>query len=274
MKTLKGSTVLITGASSGFGAEFARQLAPHAHCLLLVARRRERLDALASEIARPGLTVHCFAADLSDENAIQSLLRDIVVNGEQVTFLINNAGVGDHGFFEDAEWPRVQSMLDVNILALTRLTHGIVPQLVRSGRGAILNVSSIAGYLPMPKMAVYAATKSYVTSFTEALRAELRGSGVTVSAVCPGPVDTEFFDTAEREGSDDEMTMPDFFKVTPAQVVRDALHAVIHDRARVVPGLPVCIAIGLVALIPIFLLRLLLPPGRPTKPARQAPATT
>ncbi len=273
MRTLKNSTVLITGASSGFGAEFARQLAPHARCLLLVARRLDRLETLTAEIARPGLTVHCHATDLSDETATRNVLRDIAANGDRITFLINNAGVGDHGLFEDSEWPRVQAMLDVNIVALTRLTHAIVPDLIRSGRGAILNVSSIASYLPMPKMAVYAATKSYVTSFTEALRAELRGTGVTVTAVCPGPVDTEFFDIAERAGSDDKMISPDFFKVSAAEVVREALRAVVHERARVIPGLIVCIAMTALSLIPIALLRLFLPPRRASKPARQAPAT-
>src|SRR6202034_803008 len=117
---------------------------------------------------------------------------------ERVSLLVNNAGVGDHGLFERSDWPRVKAMIDVNIESLTRLTHALLPDLVRAGRGAILNVSSIASLLPIPKMAVYAATKAYVTSFSEALRAELRGTGVSVTAVCPGPVDTEFFAVAER----------------------------------------------------------------------------
>ncbi len=269
MKNLTGCTALITGASAGFGEEFARQLAPRAACLLLVARRLDRLEKLRTELARPGLTIHCLTADLGDEADTEKLLRDLAATGAKITLLVNNAGVGDHGLFEESEWPRVAAMLDVNIVALTRLTHALLPDLIRSGRAAILNVSSIASLFPIPKMAVYAATKAYVTSFTEALRAELRGSGVTVTAVCPGPVDTEFFKVAERHGSDGEMSAPEFFKVTPARVVHDALNAVTRDRARVIPGLAVCLAMTAVTLIPIFLLRLVLPPRRRTKPARQ-----
>jgi hypothetical protein len=173
-----------------------------------------------------------------------------------VTLLINNAGVGDHGFFENSDWSRVEAMIDVNVKALTRLTHALVPDLVRAGRGAILNVSSIASFLPLPKMAVYAASKAYVTSFTEALRAELRETGVSVTAVCPGPVNTEFFEIAERTGAQERMPAPELFKVPAAQVVDDALNAVARDRARVVPGWLVCIVMTLATLAPMFILRL------------------
>lgn len=254
MNTLKGCTALITGASSGFGAEFARQLAPHATCIILVARRLERLEALAASIARPGLTVHCLDADLGDEAGTESFLQRLQQTGATISLLINNAGLGDHGLFETSEWARVKPMLDVNIRALTRLTHALLPGLVQRGRGAILNVSSIASLLPIPNMAVYAATKAYVTSFSEAIRAELRGSGVRVVALCPGPVDTEFFDRAER-GASEKMQTPDFFKVTAEEVVRTGLRAVVRDEARAIPGLLVAVTMILVSLIPIFLLR-------------------
>jgi short-subunit dehydrogenase len=258
MNFFHGCTALITGASSGLGAEFARQLAPHARSLILVARRLDRLEELREELDRPGLTIHCHAADLADEVQIEALLAALAASGERVSLLINNAGLGDHGFFEDSEWSRVEAMLDVNIKALTRLTHAVLPDLVRVGRGAILNVSSIAGLLPLPKMAVYAASKAYVTSFTEALRGELRDTGVSVTALCPGPVNTEFFESAERLDARESMPAPEVFKVPAEEVVAAGLNAVVRDRARVIPGWFVCVVMTIASLVPIFLLRLFL----------------
>lgn len=257
MHFFKGCTVLITGASSGFGREFARQLAPQVATLILVARRRERLEQLRAEIARPGLTVHCHTADLADELQTESFLGALAASGEPVHVLINNAGIGDHGLFEDSDWGRVKAMLDVNVRALTRLTHALLPDLVRSGRGAILNVSSIASLIPVPKMAVYAATKAYVTSFSEAIRAEVRGTGVSVTAVCPGPVDTEFFTLAERAAGK-SAPAPEIIKISPQEVVHEALAAVARDRARVIPGWIAWTLMALTALVPIFVLRVFL----------------
>ena len=258
MNFFHGCTALITGASSGIGEEFARQLAPHARSLILVARRLDRLEALKGELDRPGLTIHCHTADLADEVQIEALLASLAASGERVSLLVNNAGLGDHGFFEDSDWSRVSAMLDVNIKALTRLTHALLPDLVRAGRGAILNVSSIAGLLPLPKMAVYAATKAYVTSFSEALRAELRGTGVSVTALCPGPVSTEFGLTADRPDGRDPMPAPEIFKVPVEDVAAAGLAAVERDRARVIPGWFICAAMTLATLVPIFVLRLFL----------------
>jgi short-subunit dehydrogenase len=258
MNFFHGCTALITGASSGIGAEFARQLAPHARTLILVARRVDRLEALKGELDRPGLTIHCHAADLADEVQIEALLAALAASGERVSLLINNAGLGDHGFFEESDWSRVSAMLDVNIKALTRLTHALLPDLVRAGRGAILNVSSIASLLPLPKMAVYAATKAYVSSFSEALRGELRSTGVSVTALCPGPVNTEFFEGAERPDAREAMPAPEIFKVSVEEVAGAGLRAVERDRARVIPGWQVCVVMTLASLVPIFLLRLFL----------------
>jgi short-subunit dehydrogenase len=157
--------------------------------------------------------------------------------------------------FEESDWKRVQAMIDVNISALTRLTHAILPQLIRSGRGAILNVSSIASYLPLPKMAVYAATKAYVTSFSEAIRGELRGTGVSVTALCPGPVDTEFFTLAERPNATDEAPAPELFMVPVEQVASEALDAVLRDRPRIIPGWIPWAVMTFVSLLPFFLIR-------------------
>ena len=267
MTSLHGCTALITGASSGIGAEMARQIAPHARALVLVARRADRLEALKAELERSGMEVQCHAADLADGAQVERLLAALEESGTKVDFLINNAGLGDHGLFEDSEWKRVQAMLDVNIAALTRLTHALLPGIIRSGRGAILNVSSITAYLPMPRMAVYAASKAYVNSFTEALRAELRGTGVAVSALCPGPVETEFGSLAKRAGEEDAAPAPDFLKQPVGRIVRDALRGLDRGRARTIPGLPLAVMMFLTALVPIFILRLFL--GIPSRDARR-----
>jgi short-subunit dehydrogenase len=258
---------LITGASSGLGAEFARQLAPFAQSLVLVARRNDRLEALRAELTEkfPELSVFIYAADLADEGARTAFVNWLREQGIQIDFLVNNAGLGDHGAFETSEWSRVRAMLDVNISALTHLTHLLLPSLRGSGRAAILNVSSVASFFPLPNMAVYAATKSYVTSFSEALRMELRDTGVSVTALCPGPVRTEFFDVATRPGEEDQAahyeSMP-LFRVTPAEAVRTGLEAVARDRARVVPGPVLAVAVAVAALIPFFIVRQILQAGR------------
>ena len=255
MNSLHGCIALITGASSGIGAEMARQLAPHARVLVLVARRSDRLAALKTELERSGMEIQCHAADLADGAQVERLLAALEESGTKVDFLINNAGLGDHGRFEDSDWKRVQAMLDLNIKALTRLTHALLPGLIRSGRGAILNVSSIVAFLPMPNMAVYAASKAYVSSFTEALRAELRGTGVAVSSLCPGPVETEFGAVAKRAGEEDAAPAPDFLKLPVERIVRDGLRGLERGRARTIPGIQLAVLMFLTALVPIFLLR-------------------
>ena len=170
MSLLDQATVLITGASSGLGAEFARQLAPRARCLVLAARRLDRLESLRQQIARSGLEIHCLAVDLADAESSRRFVDEVRRLGVKINILINNAGLGDHGLFEDSDWNRVQAMIDVNVTALTRVTHAFLKALIAHGRGGILNVSSIASLLPVPQMTVYAAVKSYVTNFSEALR--------------------------------------------------------------------------------------------------------
>ena len=256
MTLLDHSTVLITGASSGLGAEFARQLAPRVKCLVLGARRLERLEALAQEVARDGLTIHCLTVDLADPDDTERFIASARKLG--VNVLINNAGLGDHGLFEDSDWKRVRAMIDVNITGLTAITHGLAKDLVKTGRGGILNVASIAGLLPVPQMAVYAATKAYVISLTEALRSELRGTGVSVLALCPGPVDTEFFDVAERPNSDQSQAAPTVMKVSQAKVVSTGLAALEADRPRAIPGWFVCAVMTAAALTPMFVTRFFL----------------
>ena len=258
MKFFHGCTALITGASSGLGVEFARQLAPHAHALILTARRLDRLEILKAELCRsnPNLNVYCYGLDLADGKGLERFTRWLPDQGIRVNFLINNAGLGDHGLFEEAEWPKVKAILDVNITALTRLTHALLPVLRSFDDAAILNVSSSASFVPVPQLAVYAATKAYVTSFSEALRAELRGTGVSVTALCPGPVDTEFGEVADRGHAGDGMSAPEFLKIPAERVVREALMGVERDRARVIPGWAVFLVMSLVFLAPFALIRL------------------
>ena len=255
MNFLDHCNALITGASSGLGAEFARQLAPRASTLVLVARRAERLDALRAVLERPGLVIHCRQVNISEATEVNALAEWLFASGIKLNFLINNAGLGDHGRFETSDWERVRQMLDVNIGALTRLTHALLPMLKAQAGAAILNVSSSAGFFPIPKMAVYAATKAYVTSFSEAIRAELRDSGVRVTALCPGPVSTGFGQAAQRPVNPEPLHAPDSLRVAPEKVVADALAAVERDRARVIPGWKMALLVGVAASLPLALLR-------------------
>jgi hypothetical protein len=248
-------SALVTGASAGFGTEFARQLAPQVERLTLIARRLDRLEALKAELARPGLRIDCHAVDLGDEAGVGHFLA--LLEPGSIDLVVNNAGVGDHGYFDEGEWARVKAMLEVNIHALTRITHALLPGMIAARHGAVLNVSSIAAFLPMSEMAVYAATKAYVSSFTEAVRAETLSTGVRVMAVCPGPVETEFFSQAERGGGG-HANLPKFFVETSPEVVRAALWGLARNRARVIPGPQVWALMKFVGIIPMVILRLII----------------
>lgn len=257
MKTYR--CALITGASAGLGEEFARQLAPHCGDMVLVARRAERLAQLAQELEREtAVRVHLFVADLADPLQRRRLAATLQEEGLPVDLLINNAGLGDYGSFADAAWEKLQQTLRVNVEALTHLSHLFVPTMLARGGGAILQVSSIASLMPMADFAVYAASKAYVTSFTEALRAELRGHGIVVTALCPGPVKTEFGAVARRQEEDSTETgVVPWFYVDKQQVVAEALSGLERDRPRVYPGWKMAaVALGL-GLIPLAVMRLI-----------------
>lgn len=252
-----GRTILITGASSGLGSEFARQLASVAAKMILVARRNDRLQALESELKAMNTKLEVFtrSVDLRDQGDLERFCDWLDESGFALDFLINNAGLGDHGPFVNSEWPRVNSLLQVNINALTYLTFRVLPIIKKTGRGVILNVSSIASFLPLPNNAIYAASKAYVTSFSEAIRSELRSSNVSVTVLCPGPVTTEYLSQATRAGDRSSHTAP-FLLVPVEEVVRQALDATARDRARVVPGALVNLAMTIVGALPMFLKRL------------------
>jgi short-subunit dehydrogenase len=254
---LAGCCALITGASAGIGREFARQLAGRAGSLVLVARRLDRLEALRDELTKkdPNLNVHCRGVDLSQSNEVDDLCAWLEREKITVDFLINNAGLGDRGSFVTSDPQRVREMLAVNIVALTTLTRALLPGMIEKRRGAILNVSSSAGFLPIRNLAVYAASKAYVTSFSEAVRGEVRKSGIVVTALCPGPVATEFDQVAQRSSSKRPYPNPGFAYVAVEDVVRAGLEAVKRDKPLVVPGIVMKIAMLLVRLTPMAILR-------------------
>ena len=259
---LDGCSALITGASAGIGREFARQLANRASALVLVARRRERLEELREElIARnPNLKVEIYVADVASASAREELVGSLESQQIAVDLVINNAGVGDQGMFATGDPERLEAMLQLNVVALTALARRLLPGMVARKRGAILNVSSCASFLPLPRMAAYAATKAYVTSFSEALHAEVHKHGVSVSALCPGPVHTEFNDLAQRPNERGERA-PEFTYVSAEDVARLGLEGIEHNRAVVVPGAVMKMAMLLVRLTPAPLLRLALRAG-------------
>ena len=254
---LDGCTALITGASAGIGREFARQLAGRAGAMVLVARRIDRLEQLRDQLTKryPNLNVHVRAADLSEPQQVAGIAEWLAQESIAVDLLINNAGLGDRGSFVRSQSDRVADMLAVNVAALTMLTRALLPAMRERKRGTVLNVSSCASFLPMPGFAVYAATKAYVTSFSEAIRAELLGSGVTVLALCPGPVHTEF-DTIALRSDEPAQKAPEFAYVPTQEVVRAALVGVEHDQPVVIPGAIMKFAMLLVRLMPMRLMRL------------------
>ncbi len=243
---IEGGIVMITGASSGIGREMALQLADRARAILLVARREARLRQLEVELKEinPKLQVYVFGCDLAQDGEIERLLNSLKVGLGRVDVLINNAGTGDINLFETTSWDKLEQVIRVNVLALTKLTHLLLGQMLIRGRGGILNVSSTLGLIFMPAASVYAGTKHFVTSFTEGLRLELRGTGVVVSQLCPGPVDTEFESVA---GNPTGRAVPKALQLTAAECARVGLRGFMKGKALIIPG---------------FLMRLLMTLGR------------
>jgi len=255
---LEGCHALVTGASAGIGREFARQLGGRAAKLVLVARRKERLEELRAELLgrHPALQIEIRPTDLSQSTEVDELISWAAMQKPAIDLLINNAGLGDFGSIASADPKRLDGIMQVNMVALTRLTRGMLPAMIELKRGAILNVSSSASFLPIPNFAVYSATKAYVTSFSEALRSEVHSSGINVSALCPGPVRTEFTQVARRDSSLSAPTEPEFVHVPAEQVVADALQGIERNQPIVIPGLMMKLGMFIVRLTPMPLLRL------------------
>ncbi|MBV9945222.1 MAG: SDR family oxidoreductase, partial [Myxococcales bacterium] len=227
-------TALVTGASAGIGRELARLFARDGHDLVLVARRRDRLEELASELARDrGVSARVLAEDLADPGAAERIASEFAARRVDVDFLVNNAGFGQNGAFAALDARRAMAMLQVNVTSLVSLTRALLPAMIDRRSGRVLNVGSTAGFEPGPFMAVYYASKAFVNSFTEALSFELRGSGVTATLCCPGPTATEFAEIAgNRESRLFQMAVMDAKTVAAA-----AYHAMLQGKPMVVPGL-------------------------------------
>jgi short-subunit dehydrogenase len=230
------STVAVTGASAGIGAELARELARRGHNLALVARDEARLEDLASELrASDGVEVETFAADLTQDGPREELVRALEEGSREVVGLCNNAGVGSFGRFQELPFEGEASQVQLNVVALHELTGRLLPGMIARGRGAILNVGSIAGFQPQPIQSTYSATKAFVNAFSEALHEDLRGTGVSCTVITPGPVDTEFGERAGVPGL--WGGGPDALWGTPEQQARVAIEGMVHGRRSVLPGL-------------------------------------
>ena len=229
-------TALVTGASSGIGEAIARELARRGHGVTLVARRAERLAELASEIRELGVRAEVVAADLSDRHARAALPGRIADLGLDVDILVNNAGLSTLGPVAKSDPEAEMNMIEVDVMAVADLCSRFLPGMVERGTGSVLNVASTAAFQPLPGQAGYAAGKSFVLSYTESLSGELKGSGVNATALCPGPVDTGFGETAGFAKEDAEAALPSFMWETPEAVAKAAIYGLDKGHMVVIPG--------------------------------------
>ena len=239
-------TALTTGASSGIGAEFARQLAAEGMDQVLVARRADRLAALADEITKKySVRCHTIAIDLSEPDAAQRVHAETESKGLQVDWLVNNAGFGTSGRFETLPLERELEEIQLNVAALVALARLYLPGMLARGRGQIVNLGSVGSFVPTPYMATYSATKAFILSFSEALATEVGGKGVGVLALCPGATKTEFQQVAGVSEN-----VPEFSYMTAEAVVRQAINAAKSGRHTLVPGWMNKVMIGSTRLTP------------------------
>ena len=250
-----GETALITGASGGIGLELARVFAEHGFDLIIVARRENELEALAERCrGQQGVRVHVLPMDLLVPDAPAKLIQQIEDSGLDVDVLVNNAGLMDMGGFAEIEIDRHERLLQLNVIVLTSLARRLVPAMIDRGRGRILNVASTSSFQPVPSMALYAASKAFVLSLSESLSEELKGTGVTVTALCPGLTKTDMYDRAHDEHAN-VRSVPGFLLSDVEAVAREGFEACVAGRAVVVPGLPNQLLAGAVGLYPRWLVR-------------------
>ena len=252
--------VIITGASSGFGMAFARRLVGECSHMLLVARRKEVLMELADELraANSELKVTVVDCDLASQRARERLMQLMQELPAGKTLLINNAGLGDYGEYVSSAPKRNHQMLHVNVLAVAELTRAVLPRMVEQG-GGIINIASLAADLFIPDFAIYAASKAFVASFSEALRLELRQAGVPVVAVCPGPVHTGFGDVARRSGcSNGYSSFKKWVYTSVPKVVNGALVALKHNKPRYYPSRRIRLIGWLLRNMPLGIMRIVM----------------
>ncbi len=246
-------TALVTGASAGLGTHFARLFAQDGHDVVLVARRRDKLDQLATELREVyGIHPTVIAADLTDPTAPPHLHEELTRAGIEVEFLVNNAGVGTSGAFAELDLARELDLIELNVKALTHLTGLVLPGMITRRSGRILNVGSLAGFLPGPFMATYYASKAYVLNFTEALAHELRGTGVTATVLCPSPTATEFAQVAGVENAALFASSAD-----AASVALCGYRAMLKGKTLAVPGVKVRLALESLRVSPRSVMRIL-----------------
>lgn len=242
------NVVLISGASSGFGVEFAKIFAAKGHNLLVVARSEDKLIELKKSLENKyGIQVYVFSQDLAKEGSAEKVKAYAKENGLMVEMLINNAGFGDYGRFADSELAKQTQMINLNDRSLVEMTHTFLPAMIRRGKGKILNVASVASFEAGPMMSVYYASKAFVLSFTESLSEELRGTGVTVTALCPGPTNTGFSKAAEMPAG----RLANMFRFTqPIDVAKCGYSALMRGQVIVIPGVLNNLGIIAVKLLP------------------------
>ncbi|MBM7062202.1 SDR family oxidoreductase [Pseudomonas sp. UL073] len=244
---------LITGASSGLGLALAEALARRGRHLVLVARQREALESIACELTqRFGVEVLFRVCDLANPLQLTGLLHELDEGTHPIDLLVNNAGIGSVGAFLAHEWGDEQRLLELNVLALTRLCHGVGNSMIALGGGQILNVASVAAYLPGPWMSSYYASKAYVLHFSEALREEFREYGISVSVLCPGPTQSAFFRNA---GLDDAALRASKLMLSAEEVALQAVNGLAKRRAIIIPGWRNRLASWLPRLLPRALMR-------------------
>jgi uncharacterized protein len=223
------TTALVTGASSGIGVAIAGELARRGHALTLVARRADRLRDLAAEIGgKHGVRVEWISLDLTDASERDRLPAEVTARGQVVDLLVNDAGIGTSGPFHELPVAREVQLVRLNVEAMVALCGAFVPGMVERGSGGIINVASVSGFMPVPQQATYSASKAFVLTFTDALTMDLHGTGVTATALCPGPVKTEFAGIIEG--------LPDRLFVDAERVAREAIDGLEQGRRTVVPG--------------------------------------
>ena len=255
-----GHVAVVTGASSGIGADIARELARRGHELVLVARSADRLEALADELST---TAHVVPLDLGDRTARAGLLGELESRGLVPQVLVNNAGFSTTGPVYTSDPERETALVEVDVAAVVDLSSRFLPGMVQRGRGAMLNVASTAAFQPLPGQAAYGAAKAFVLSYTRSISGELRGTGVSVTALCPGPVHTGFGEAAGFSKEDAENALPSFLWLSSQEVARQAVAGMDKGTLVVIPGFGNKVGAGFSTLAPKRLLIPILAKGHP-----------